>query len=199
MLIRLTSADPLMAKLMVHGATREEAIAKAIMASQESKVCGPPSNLDFLNRIVSSRPFANGETTTNFLSARFSYRPCAIDVVSGGAFTTVQQLPAWQGMGMGIPESGPMDPVAFQIANILVGNPATLEGLEITGEGPELLFLESAVVAVCGAPFEVSVNDQPRSMWASFKVEAGQSLSIGSATSNGCRSYLAVFGGFPKM
>jgi allophanate hydrolase subunit 2 len=33
-------------------------------------------------------------------------------------------------------------------------------------------------------------------MWSRVKVSSGQRLKVGKSTWNGCRAYLAVFGGF---
>lgn len=92
-----------------------------------------------------------------------------------------------------------MDPLAFQIANLLVGNSPGIEGLEITLNGPELRFLGYAIVAVCGAPMEVKLDGRPIPMWSRNIIEAGQKLTIGKTTGGGCRSYLAVHGGFPAL
>ncbi len=67
--------------------------------------------------------------------------------------TTVQDLPGrlgyWQ---VGVPPSGPMDPLSLREANLAVGNPPTAPGLEITATGPTLQFSTEAVVCVTGAP-----------------------------------------------
>ena len=92
-----------------------------------------------------------------------------------------------------------MDPLAFSIANVLVGNKVDTEGLEITLNGPELLFLGDAVVALCGAPMELKVDGKDRPMWTRTRVDAGQKVKIGKTTGWGCRSYLAVHGGLPSI
>ena len=135
---------------------------------------------------------------TSFLHD-FKYAPHAIDVISAGAYTLIQDLPARPTIGKGIPHSGPMDQMAFQIANILVGNPRGKEGLEITLSGPELRFIAPAIVALCGAPMETTLDGNQFPMWTSVRIEAGQKLKIGKTTAEGCRSYLAVYGGFPSV
>lgn len=92
-----------------------------------------------------------------------------------------------------------MDPLAFQIANLLVGNEPGKEALEITLNGPDLIFLGVSVVAVCGAPMETTLDGNAIDMWARIKINAGQRLKIGKTTGGGCRSYLAVYGGFPGV
>ena len=95
--------------------------------------------------------------------------------------------------------AGPMDPLAFSIANVLVGNKATIEGLEITLNGPELAFLGEAVVSLCGAPMEFTIDGKDCPMWSRIRVNAGQRMKIGKTTGGGCRSYLAVHGGLPGV
>jgi allophanate hydrolase subunit 2 len=92
-----------------------------------------------------------------------------------------------------------MDPLAFQLANMLVGNPPGKEGLEMTLSGPELRFVGPAIVALCGAPMEASLAGHEFPMWTKVKIEAGQRLKIGKTTGGGYRSYLAVYGGFPAV
>ena len=164
----------------------------------QSSISGPPTNLEFLANILDDPRFQQGNTMTSFLKD-FTYTPHAIDVISAGAYTLIQDLPGRPTVGKGVPHSGPMDPIAFQIANMLVGNSRTKEGLEITLSGPELRFVGPAIVALCGAPMEASLDDQPFPMWTSVKIEAGQKLKIGKTTGAGCRSYLAVYGGFPSV
>jgi urea carboxylase len=183
---------------MVHADTRNDAIATMSELLTQSSICGPPTNLDFLATILDDQRFKAGETMTSFLQD-FKYAPHAIDVISAGAYTLVQDLPGRPTVGKGIPHSGPMDPMAFQIANLLVGNARGKEGLEITLSGPELRFIGPAIVALCGAPMETTLDGNEFAMWTSVKVEAGQKLKIGKTTGGGCRSYLAVHGGFPSV
>jgi urea carboxylase len=56
--------------------------------------------------------FLEGDTLTNFLETKFTYQPCAIDVLSPGSFTTIQDFPARATSGHGIPKGGPMDNVS---------------------------------------------------------------------------------------
>ncbi|KAL3467473.1 allophanate hydrolase subunit 2-domain-containing protein [Aspergillus heterothallicus] len=187
--------DPLIAKVMYHGRDRQHAIEglKDILTS--SQICGPPTNLGFLAKILANEDFKRGNTLTKFLNS-FEYSLSAIDVVSGGAYTLVQDWPGRPTIGKGFCHSGPMDPFAFRISNALVGNPVGLEGLEITLSGPELRFLGSALISLCGAPIDASLDDVPIPMWSRVRVSAGQRLKVGKTTGNGCRAYLAVFGGF---
>lgn len=190
--------DPLVAKVMFHADTRDAAIEGLHHLLRDSVISGPPTNLELVSEIMEDSEFKKGDTLTSFLQ-HFKYHPPAIDVVSAGAYTLIQDLPARPTVGRGIPHSGPMDPVAFQIANFLAGNPRGKEGLEITLSGPELRFLGPAVVALTGAAMETTLDGKPFPMWTRVRVVAGQTLKVGKTTSFGCRSYLAVHGGFPAV
>ena len=190
--------DPLLAKTMVHKSSREECIIAIHEMLAKSRICGPPTNLDFLASIVDDSRFAAGITMTKFL-ADFNYSPAAIDIISPGAYTQVQDYPGRPTMGRGFPHSGPMDPLAFQIANLLVGNPRGVEGLECTLDGPEMMFLGPAVVAICGAPMNIRLDGEEIAMWSRLSISAGQKLKIGKSTGGGCRSYLAIYGGLPSV
>jgi 3-methylcrotonyl-CoA carboxylase alpha subunit len=59
--------DPMIAKLIVHGATREEALARLSRALHACEVVGPHTNVEFLQRIVASEPFASGDLDTGLI------------------------------------------------------------------------------------------------------------------------------------
>ena len=63
-----------------------------------------------------------------------------IEVRVAGAETTVQDVPGRIGYWpVGVPPSGPMDPLSFRLANRAVGNPESAPGLECTAVGSELI------------------------------------------------------------
>ena len=78
----------------------------------------------------------------------------ALEILEAGLLTTVQDAGRCGWLRYGVPPSGPLDAVAFQAANVLVGNPPEAAGLEITWSGPTLRITRDALVAVCGADFE---------------------------------------------
>ncbi|ETN38161.1 urea carboxylase [Cyphellophora europaea CBS 101466] len=190
--------DPLLAKAMVHAGSRDAAVESMLELLGGSKILGPPTNLDFLAAVLDDPTVKSGKTLTKFLST-FNYAPAAIDVIQGGAYTLVEDWPGRPTVGRGFSHAGPMDPLAFRIANSLVGNDQGIAGLEITLSGPELKFLGPAIVAHCGAPMEITLDGKSVPMWTRLKVEAGQRLKIGKCTGGGCRSYLAIHGGLPTI
>lgn len=189
--------DPLLAKVMYHGSSRESAVAGMEDILSNTVICGPPVNLDFLLGIVQNGTFQKGNTITKFLET-FNFVPPAIDVISGGSYTLIQDYPGRPTVGHGFGQAGPMDPIAFRAANVLVGNPGGTEGLEITLTGPELLFLGEAVIALCGPPAPAYLDGTEVAGWTRLHVRAGQSLKVGKLAAH-CRVYLAVYGGFHNV
>jgi acetyl/propionyl-CoA carboxylase alpha subunit len=63
-----TRYDPLIAKLIAHGATRDAAIARLREALGETEVGGLVTNLPFLRWLAAHPAFRAGDTTTDFLT-----------------------------------------------------------------------------------------------------------------------------------
>jgi len=116
-------------------------------------------------------------------------------VLSPGLFTTVQDRGRYGYQRYGVPVSGAMDVFAASLANLLVGNGDDAAVLECTVTGPGFFVLDHARVAVTGADMPIFLNGQAVAGWSSFRVKTGDVLEIGRAQS-GCRSYVAVTGGF---
>jgi acetyl-CoA carboxylase biotin carboxylase subunit len=62
-----TFYDPLLAKLCVHGASREEALALAADAVSAFVITGPKTNLPFLAELLASSEFASGAYDTSVI------------------------------------------------------------------------------------------------------------------------------------
>ncbi|KAI1492250.1 urea carboxylase [Biscogniauxia mediterranea] len=190
--------DPLLAKVMIHRPDRPSAIEEMKKALAEVIVGGIITNKSFLGALIQCEGFIRGSTLTNFLQ-KFEFHPAMVEVISPGSVTTIQQLPGRIRKGYGVPRSGPMDDISSHIANLLVGNDPHVELLEITMVGPQLLFHTGAIVAVCGAQFEVNLDGKPQSMWSRINVQASQRLEVGKVVGAGCRCYIAIKGGFPEI
>lgn len=114
----------------------------------------------------------------------------SVRVLRPGLLTTVQDQGRHGLQHVGLCPGGAMDTVALALANALVGNPPGVAALEITVIGPELLFEEDTLVALCGAEFQGGFpHNRP------VLARAGSKLSVGRAV-RGARAYLAVAGGF---
>ncbi|HKT97180.1 MAG TPA: acetyl/propionyl/methylcrotonyl-CoA carboxylase subunit alpha [Paraburkholderia sp.] len=59
--------DPMIAKLIVHGATRDEALARMRRALEQCEVVGPHTNVEFLHRLVTCAPFASADLDTGLI------------------------------------------------------------------------------------------------------------------------------------
>jgi len=187
--------DPMLAKVIVRGADRAEAIEKLRAALGATEIFGMETNLRYLQRICESDAFSAGGVTTSFLKS-FPYQRRAIDVVEPGTQTTIQDFPGRLGYWhVGVPPSGPMDPLAFQLANRLVGNRDNAAGLEITLTGPTLRFACDTTIALTGADFGARLDGTAIPRWQSVRVRQSSLLEIGAAQGAGARAYLAAAGG----
>ncbi|HZV99254.1 MAG TPA: urea carboxylase, partial [Methylophilaceae bacterium] len=188
--------DPLLAKVLVHAENRERAVDSMRDALAQTRLSGIETNLEYLRQVLADVVFPAGEQTTRYLNS-FDYRPNTLDVLEAGVQTSIQDYPGRTGYwAVGVPPSGPMDHLAFRLANRLVGNVEGAAGLEITLIGPRLQFNSDAVIAIAGAPIEATLDGQPLALWQSHVVKAGSVLRLGTLQGAGCRSYLAVRDGF---
>ena len=64
--------DPMVAKVIGYGPTREEARLRLIGALQETVLFGTPTNKDFLIQCLKKQSFINGAATTAFIAEEFS-------------------------------------------------------------------------------------------------------------------------------
>jgi urea carboxylase len=188
--------DPLIAKVLVHAPDRNAAVQAMRDALDETSIHGIETNLAYLQQILTHEVFPAGEQTTRYLNS-FTYLPTTIDVLDGGVMTTIQDYPGRIGYwNIGVPPSGPMDHLAFRYANKLVDNEEGVAAIEVTLIGPTLKFNTDAVIAITGPEMELSLDNQPLAMWQSHHIKAGSVLKMGKIKAAGCRTYLAVAGGF---
>lgn len=107
---------------------------------------------------------------------------------------------------MGVTGSGAADPIAYHLANALVGNAPGTPAIELTNGGAVIQASGDAVVAVAGAPVDITITGRdggrPFAICGqeAFLLRDGETMTIGTPTA-GLRDYLAVMGGFdvPRM
>lgn len=187
--------DPLLAKLLVHGNTREEALAKLTAALEETRLEGLETNRDYLLQVLRSSEFSAGAVWTRFLDG-FTYLPRTFEVLDGGTQTTVQDYPGRVGYwAVGVPPCGPMDPLSFRLGNRLLGNQPDAAGLECTVSGPTLRFHTAATLCLAGAHMTATLDGKGVPYHQPFAVAAGQTLKLGRIEGPGARCYLTVRGG----
>jgi urea carboxylase len=188
--------DPLLAKLIVTAPDRPAAVQALQQALAQTRLEGLETNLGWLREVAASAPFVSGDVSTRTL-ADIPYAGRTVRVLSGGPSTTVQDYPGRLGYwAVGVPPSGPMDALAFRLGNRLIGNDEASAGLEITAQGPTLLFNTEALVCLAGAELDATVDGAPVSPYAPLLVQAGQTLKLGRVRGAGLRAYLMVRGGF---
>lgn len=188
--------DPMIAKVVVRGEDRADALRRMGAALAETRIHGITTNLGLLRAAV-ARPDVTGAAHTTSTLANVTDPEPRIEVASPGTLTTIQDWPGrtgyWQ---VGVPPSGPMDDVSLREVNLAVGNPEGAPALECTATGPSLRFSAPAVVCLGGAAAQATVDARSVPWWTPFRVPAGATLDIGAIPGPGLRTYVAVRGGF---
>jgi urea carboxylase len=188
--------DPMLAKVVCRGETREEAIDLLLSALKQTSIYGVETNNQYVQSIIELTIFQQGKMTTRFLSDH-STTSHTVNVLQAGTLTTLQDYPGRVGYwDIGVPPSGPFDSVSMRLANKLLGNPENAAALEITLNGPSLQFNKDSQFVICGADFEITIDDQPINLWQVHPIQKGQILKINKVKDCGSRCYLAVAGGW---
>ncbi|CAI6091073.1 unnamed protein product [Clonostachys chloroleuca] len=192
---RVTTAyDPMIAKVISHGADRKEALEKLLKGLENTKIEGLQTNLEYLRQILASGLLQSGNYTTKSLDT-FRFLSFSFEILDPGTLTTVQDYPGRTGyFNVGIPPSGPMDSYSFRLANRLVKNPVTAAGLECTLQGPTLKFHQESIVAVTGGVVTVTLDGSMVAVSKAIKVQPGQVLRVGDIE-HGYRVYIGIRGG----
>jgi urea carboxylase len=188
-------AEQQLATILVHAADRRGALQQLRAALDECRIYGVETNLELLRQAARHPAWTLGAVTTDFLS-RLAVRRRAMTVLAPGLQTTVQDYPGRIGYWhVGVPPSGPMDALAFRLANRLVGNAEGAAALEITVNGPTLRFESDTVIALTGADLAATLDGEPVPRWQAVSARAGAVLQLRSAAGAGLRAYLAAAGG----
>lgn len=189
--------DPLLAKVMVWSEKRDT--TNIVNVLENTRIQGLVTNIEYCIAILKNNKFCRGETLTNFLD-HFEFKPLLVEFLEAGTYTTIQDLPGRAKIRTGVPQSGPVDPLSLQIANIVVGNDKNTECLEINMKGPVLKFHRSAVIAIAGGAFEVTLNDKINlPQFTELFIPSGCIVKIGDATGKSSKCYLSLKGGFPGV
>lgn len=118
-----------------------------------------------------------------------------LTVIRPGIQATLQGAPRHGSRHLGVPASGPADPLSMALANRLVGNPADACAIEFPLGLTEFRFDQEGAIAIAGAPARIGLNGTEVAMHRTIPVRAGDQVSIGSPEA-GARLYLAAAGGF---
>ena len=187
--------DPMVAKIIVTGKDRADAVTKLQEALEATKLYGTETNLSYLRELAKSETFVSGTITTAYLG-NYEFHRNAVEVLESGPQMTIQDYPGRIGYWhVGVPPSGPMDALAFRIGNRLVGNADDAAGIEMTTIGGRVRFNTDAVIAITGADMDARLDGAPVTMWQAVEVRANSVLHLGAVRGSGSRAYLAVSGG----
>ncbi len=187
--------DPMIAKIIVTGTDRADAVRKLQAALAATELYGTETNLAYLRAVAHTPAFKQGTITTASLG-EFAFARHAIEILESGPQMTVQDYPGRLGYWhVGVPPSGPMDALAFRLANRLTGNPAEAAGIEMTTLGGRVRFHSDTVIALTGADMDAKLNGEPVPRWTALEVKIGSTLKLGSVRGGGARAYLALRGG----
>ena len=188
--------DPMLAKIIARGGTRELAIANLKSALGAARIDGIETNLPYLVSVLDHPVFAAGEQTTALLAGHVLNLP-GLEILAAGTLTTIQDWPGRQGLwDVGVPPSGPMDALALRLANRMVGNDEGAAGLEMTVTGATMRFDCDAVIALAGAEMNATLDGRAVPFWEPLPVKRGEVLALGRIRGAGQRAYLAVRGSF---
>ncbi|MEH0833003.1 biotin-dependent carboxyltransferase family protein [Pectobacterium cacticida] len=117
-----------------------------------------------------------------------------LDVISPGLFTTVQDAGRYGYAHLGVPASGPMDMIAFRLANAIVGNGPECAALELTALGGRYRVMGGECILCLGGAVEAQVAGRKLEPWVGHRLAEGSELIIGRIQ-RGLRAYLALSGG----
>lgn len=119
----------------------------------------------------------------------------SILIIKPGILDSFQDLGRFGYSHWGINPGGAADPIAFQLANALVGNPQEAAVLECHFPAPQILIEKDCLISITGANFTPNVDGTPISMNKPVFLRARQVLHFESPVF-GARTYVAVHGGF---
>lgn len=192
--------DPMLAKLIVHGENREDAISKMKDVLTTSKIYGITTNMQYLKHLLYTQDYQEGKLFTGMLK-EFLPQENAIEVLDGGVQTTVQDYPGMIGYWfVGVPPCGPMDSYNFRLGNSLLGNNEDAPGLEMTMRGGSYRFRTTVSFCLTGADMHATLDGEEIEMYQVVHASAMQVLKL-KECQKGMRTYLLVAGGFdmPKI
>ncbi|MDN3670563.1 biotin-dependent carboxyltransferase family protein [Echinicola jeungdonensis] len=118
-----------------------------------------------------------------------------IKVIKAGLYSSIQDQGRFGQGQWGVPSAGPMDTLAFNLANHLLRNDPNDACLEMTMTGGQFLFEQPTQIVLTGAFGDILCNDTPYTNNQVINISSGDVLKI-KPFRQGCRMYLGIKGGF---
>ncbi|AQW47114.1 MULTISPECIES: biotin-dependent carboxyltransferase family protein [Streptomyces] len=113
--------------------------------------------------------------------------------VHRAGLATVQDLGRFGHSRYGLPVNGALDQHSARVANVLAGNDEGAPLIEVTALDFSCTPSADVLIAVTGAPAEVTVGGVRRNQWEPVSVRAGETIAI-TGIRLGLRVYLAILG-----
>ncbi len=111
-----------------------------------------------------------------------------------GLLTLIQDRGRFGAHNLGLTTGGPLDTLAFDWANRLLGNDENASCLEVSFGGLSLEAEVDTTIVITGAKGTCKIDGNEISQWQTYSIKKGELLEMGFAT-EGVRAYLAVAGG----
>jgi biotin-dependent carboxylase-like uncharacterized protein len=115
----------------------------------------------------------------------------SLTILQPGVQMTLQGAPRVGNRHLGVPASGPADPLSMALANRLVGNASNATAIEVTFGGAAIRFDQPVSFAITGALCDVTLAGRSVACHTTHCALAGDTLRIVPAR-QGCRIYIAV-------
>ena len=115
----------------------------------------------------------------------------SLTILQPGVQMTLQGAPRGGSRHLGVPASGPADPLSMALANRLVGNTTDATAIEVTFGGAAIRFDTPVSFAITGAPCDGQLADRTVAAHQTQFAQAGETLQI-APTRRGCRIYVAI-------
>jgi KipI family sensor histidine kinase inhibitor len=177
-------------------------------------------------KVEHAKPIANkgrlvsneGDELQKVVGSQKAHPRIRVKVLEPGIWTSIQDAGRTSGRSFGIPPGGVADTLAWeQIYQVLGGGQQSghylghrskqevsqrVPVIECTLKGPVLKFLDTAEIVLIGADMSATIDGLPAGNGEIIRVEAGQTLTIGTAK-QGCRVYIGIaasgFVGWPRF
>jgi len=117
-----------------------------------------------------------------------------LQVIQPGLLSLIQDPGRYGKAALGLTTGGPVDRIAFELGNRLLGNAAGAAAIEVSFGGLVVEAHDDLQICVTGATLPLEIDGRERPMWQVLDVEAGARIHL-DYSATGCRSYLAVSGG----